>query len=249
MLSAFSLPAGADVASKVLAKYEQPVDKAIDRALVYLAGKQLKDGSFYSPKMVGNSAVSSLSVMAFLAKGHTPGVGPYGQVINRGIDFVLSIQRPNGLLYKRGGSHGPMYSHGTATLMLSEISGMVDLSRQKRVDTALGKALKLILDAQNVPKQGYNRGGWRYKPTSRDSDLSCSAWSLMALRSARNNGAPVPAEAIDRGVKYVLALHCKGGGFGYNQPKAPALPRTGAGLLCLELCGKHGHKFTIDTGQ
>jgi len=225
------------------------MDAAIDKALIYLAKNQLQDGSFACP-WPGNTAVTSLSVMAFLAKGYTPGTGPYGKVIDRAIDHVLACQHPSGLLVsRRGQSHGPMYCHGISTLMLSEVSGMVTPERQKKIDAALAKALKLILVAQKIPKRGHHRGGWRYQHTSADSDISCTGWQLMALRSARNSGTPVPKEAIDAAVAYVLGLRCPDGGFGYTDPSGPGLARTGTALLCLELCGKHADKAAIDGGE
>ena len=240
----------ADQAAKSLAKYDKNVDDAIDRALKFIAGRQLKNGSFHSTGMPGNTAVTSLSVMAFLSKGHTPGAGPYGQAINRGIDYILASQMDNGMLIgKTGHSHGPMYAHCTSTLMLSEVSGMVDPPRQKEIDRVLSKALKVILAAQKIPKAGVHKGGWRYTLTSADSDISCTGWALMSLRSARNNGAPVPKEAIDNAVKYILGLRCSDGGFGYSGPSSPGLARTGTGLLCLELCGQHGHKATTGAGE
>ncbi len=243
-------PARADQASSGLARHDAKVDEAIDRALAYLAKHQVKDGSFPSG-MPGNTAVASLSVMAFLAKGYTPGVGPYGEVIDRGIDYVISAQNGNGLLVgERGQSHGPMYSHGVSTLMLSEVSGMVEPKRQERVDKALGKALKLILSAQRIKKDAKHSGGWRYQPHSRDSDISCTGWQLMALRSARNNGALVPKQAIDEALKYLLKVRNSATGAFVYQPGGPdGLARTGTGLLCVELCGLHGDKVTYQAGK
>ncbi|MHC4983232.1 MAG: prenyltransferase/squalene oxidase repeat-containing protein [Planctomycetota bacterium] len=240
----------ADKASPALAKYGKDVDQAIDKALAYLAGKQLPNGSFECP-MRGNTAVTSLCVMAFLAKGYTPDTGPYGKVINRAIDHVLSCQHSNGLLVaERGMSHGPMYSHGISTLMLSEVSGMVTPERQEKIDKALSKALRLILVAQKVRKSNSRQqGGWRYHHGSVDSDISCTGWQLMALRSARNNCAPVPEEAIDKAVKYILGLRCPDGGFGYTGPGSPGGARTGTALLCLELCGKHGDPVTLKAAE
>jgi prenyltransferase beta subunit len=239
----------ADKPLPALAKYDKDVDAAIDKALAYLAKNQLADGSFVCP-MPGNTAVTSLSVMAFLAKGYTPGSGPYGKVIDRAIDHVLSCQNPSGMLVNpRGQSHGPMYCHGIATLMLSEVSGMVTPARQEKIDKALAKALNVILVAQKIPKNHPNSGGWRYHQTSNDSDISCTGWQLMALRSARNSGAPVPKEAIDKAVQYVLGLRCPDGGFGYASPGDPGMARTGTALLCLELCGKHGDPVTAKAGD
>ena len=228
-----------------LAKYRKPVDEAVDKALAYLAKTQHAEGYWPSAYAKGNTAPTGLAVMAFLAKGYTPGCGPYGETINKGIDFVLASRQPNGAL----SPDGLMYAHAISTLMLSEASGMVDAERQKRIDAALSSAVKWILTAQQVKKAPINQGGWRYAFTSPDSDLSCSGWALLSLRSARNNGAQVPKEAIDQAVKFVL--NCRqavpagtnpgpaGVGFGYTPPGNGTYAMTGVGVLSLELCGKH----------
>jgi len=261
VLAAAAPSARADEASAALAKYSTRIDAAIDRALSYLVSQQLDDGSFSSSVKTslrnrrgvasggGNTAVTSLCVMAFLAKGHTPGVGPYGEVINKGIDFVLSRQQQNGLLVGTGRVHGAMYYHGMATLMLSEVSGMVSPKRQKRLDAVLSKALHLILAAQKVRKPAKYQGGWRYLPTSRDSDISLTGWSLMALRSARNNGASVPLESIEAAVRFVMNCRVSTGAFAYRPGSGPGLARTGVALLCLEICGRHRNAACVGAGK
>ncbi|HUS93331.1 MAG TPA: prenyltransferase/squalene oxidase repeat-containing protein [Phycisphaerae bacterium] len=238
----------ADEASTALRKYDQPLAKAIDRASAYLARQQQADGSFQANSGM-RSAVTSLGLMAFLAKGDTPGTGPYGQVICRGIDYVLATQQPNGLLCESAASRGGMYSHCIGTLLLSEISGMVDPARQKRIDTGLAKALRLILSAQQAPKSAAHKGGWRYQHTSSDSDISCTGWAVMALRSARNNGAAVPKEAIEEAMQFILRCRASDGGFCYQPGGSSGLARTGTALLCLELCGRHGGKEALAAGD
>ena len=89
------------------------------------------------------------------------------------------------------------YEYGTSDLdVRHEASGMVDPHRQSSISAALPKALGLILRALAVAKDENSRGGWRYQPGSRDSDTSCSGWALMALRSAKLNGAAIPDAAI-----------------------------------------------------
>jgi hypothetical protein len=259
--------ARADETSAALAKYSKPAEDAVTKALAYLAKNQGKEGSW--PSNIGDgkdTAIASLCVMAFLAKGYTPGTGPYGDVINKGIDFVLDVgaQQRDGLLSKTG-SQGPFgYEHCISTLMLSEVSGMVDPARQKRLDGALPKALAMILRAQqaNKPDTRY-RGGWRYQVTANDSDISCTGWALMALRSARNNGAKIPDQAIEGAVRFVLACRDQGAandaqrqydpkrgvGFCYQPGSGPGLARTGTAVLCLELCGKHNSKETTQGGD
>ena len=249
LLALLAGAARADEETAALSKYRKPVDEAIDRALDYLAKQQDKDGSFSSRSMRRNTAIASLAVMAFLAKGYTPGTPPYGDVINRGIDFVLGSQQWNGMLVGETRSHGPMYSHCIATLMLCEISGMVDPERQRKVDAGLGKALRLILAAQKMPKPEHHKGGWRYQHNSNDSDISCSGWALMSLRAARNSGASIPKEAIDDAVQFVMNCRQRDGGFGYQPGGGSGMARTGTALLCLELCGRHRTKETLAGGD
>ncbi|MCE9554232.1 MAG: terpene cyclase/mutase family protein [Planctomycetes bacterium] len=239
-----------------LESYKEKIDQSIDRGLAFLATQQF-DAAKSKPHnaplvgnlsdgVVGNTGITSLSVMAFLAKGHTPGQGPYGEVINRGIDYILDQQDQAGLLdckFPGGKTNGVMYAHSIATLMLAEVTGMVDPARQRRIDVALPKALTVILKAQAVPKDPNNTGGWRYMPNSNDSDLSLTGWAIMALRAGKLNGASVPKESIDLAVAYILRCrHPQDGGFAYTPGGGPNQGLTGAGILCLELCGRHGHE-------
>ena len=247
LLPAF--PLHAQQSNNVFEKHQAEVEKAVDLALEYLADSQEGAGT-YSDAYGKSTGIVSLVGMAFLSKGHTPGYGPYGKTINRCIDYVLGSQNSNGLLDNGDSGHGLMYAHNIATLFLSEVSGMVDADRQERLDRALGRATKLLLAAQAVPKNDNHQGGWRYKPDSRDSDLSCSGWALMALRSAKLNGAPVPDSAIKAAVEYVFRNHDKGEGrFGYTDPWGHSETLTGCGLLCLELCGFHGTESTYKAGD
>ncbi|HUS37821.1 MAG TPA: prenyltransferase/squalene oxidase repeat-containing protein, partial [Pirellulales bacterium] len=199
------------------------------------------------------TAVPALAGMAFLSAGYTPGLGPYGKHINRCVDYVLEYEqkdgagKPNGYLVRTGADK--MYAHCIATLFLSEVSGMVDPQRQQKIDEALSRALLLILKAQQINKAPPHAGGWRYEPTSTDSDLSLTGWAIMALRSARLNGAPVPDEAIANAVKYVYKNHePNSGGFGYSGPQ-PNVAMTGVGLLCLSLSGQHASEALPAAGN
>ena len=257
--------ARADKASTALAKFKKPVERSVDRALSYLAkhqigiieadrAKRVRKGSTdlsgsFGVRMRGNTGISGLCIMAFLAAGHTPGHGPYGKVIDRGIDYLIRTQQPNGMLAGTSGSHGPMYAHCIATLTLAEVSGMVDEKRQKRLDVALPKALDVILKAQKVAKSSNNAGGWRYKLNSTDSDMSLTGWAIMALRAGRLNGAAVPKEAIKHAVEYILKCRYRDGGFGYQPGQGSKETLTGSAVLCLSLCGEHKNKALIPAGD
>ena len=223
------------------------VDESIERGLAYLAAVQNEDGSF--PFSRGkHAAISALAGMAFLAKGYTPGSDRYGDQINRCIDFLLSIADfSDGFLGKAAQGNDKMYTHSICTLFLSEVSGMVDEERQRKLDALLPLSVKVLLDAQNIRKNEVNEGGWRYQRNANDSDMSCSGWALMALRSCRQNGGQVPDDAIPRALKYVKRQYNQGeGSFQYQAGNnSYGVTLTGAGILCLELCGKHNDPFAI----
>lgn len=215
------------------------VRDAVDKALSWLKDNQKPDGSWQAGGG-STTAVPSLAVMAFLARGHVPGQGPYGDILNKTIDFVLDSQQDNGLLSKAQGGNAVMYEHGISTVMLSETFGMVDDARRTRIERALAKSVKLILDAQAAPKsQPIYQGGWRYQTLSADSDLSCTGWQLMGLRGAANCGAAVPKSALEAGREYVRRSAVPTGGFSYQPGGAPNQARTGTGILAMELLGQH----------
>ena len=237
----------ADEASEALEKYKDRVNKAVDRGLEYLAKSQ-KDDGFFAGSYGRTTALPALVGMAFLSKGYTPGLGPYGDQINKCIDTVLASERiksnkPSGYIVR---SHeGKMYAHCIATLFLSEVSGMVDPERQKKIDELLPRALALIIKAQAVKKGEQFQGGWRYDPTSRDADLSLTGWAVMALRSSKLNGAEVPDDTIEKAVEFILRCKPRNTngekGFGYQPSHGGKAAMTGVGILCLSLCGQYDH--------
>jgi squalene cyclase len=227
---------------------EKQIDKAISRSLKFLASQQDPTGAWRIDSYGESTAATSLAVMAFLAAGHVPGEGPYGKQTNRGIAWVLDHQLPNGMLVHRK-SHGPMYSHGISTLMLAEVAGMIDKSMSNRCRKALEKSVQLILDAQNVTKDKRNTGGWRYSQTSADSDLSVTGWQLLALRAAKNVGCDVPAENIDKAIKYIKNCNKARSGFGYQPGHGPTHTITGVGILSLEVCGDHHAEESLQAAE
>ena len=225
---------------------DEEIDESVEAGLAYLAAIQRADGS-YPDKYGETGAISALAGMAFLAKGYTPGGEKYGDTINRCIDFVISVYDPPSKYFGKRLEGSGMYVHSICTLFLSEISGMVDPERQAKFDEILPDAVRLLLDAQNIRKGERDAGGWRYRPNSNDSDMSCSGWCLMALRSASLNGAQVPKESIEKAVDYVRKQRNPGEGSFVYQGGGNGSARilTGAGILYLELCGRHNDEMAL----
>ena len=241
-----ALPARADTIEPVPAN----VQESVDRAITWLAQNQTPEGTWPQGGS-SKTAVPSLAAMALLARGHVPGQGPYGEILNNAIDFVLASQHDDGVL---GGTAGNqiMYEHGISTVMLSEVFGMVDETRKEKISRALAKSVKLILDAQKPngqPKPAPYTGGWRYSPISPDADLSVTGWQLMALRGAANCGAAVPKSALDAGLDYVKRSASPGGGFGYQPGQGPNQARTGTGILSMEMLGQHHSPEALKGGD
>lgn len=218
---------------------EAQVDASIVKALEYLAAQQQPSGAWRNEAYGDCTAITSLAVMSFMAAGHLPDEGTYGEPLTRGIRWVLDHQEDNGMIvHKR--SHGPMYSHGISTLMLAEAVGMVEGGDRDRIRHALERAVRLILEAQAVEKDRRHAGGWRYQVASRDSDLSVTAWQVLALRAAKDIGCDVPAESIDEAIEYVRNCSVADDrGFGYQPGSGRTETLTGTGITALEVCGVH----------
>jgi hypothetical protein len=205
--------------------------RSINRGLSYLASRQNDDGSMRTVGYGGNVAVCSLTGMAFMSTGSTPGRGRYGLHVNRSVDFILDCVQPSGFISTtRTASHGPMYGHGFAALFLAEVYGM---SPNPLVREKLTKAIQLIVNTQNED------GGWRYQPQRKDADISVTICQVMALRAARNAGVYVPNETIDRCIEYVKKCQNPDGGFMYmlSQPGDSRFPRSAAGVVALYSAG------------
>jgi hypothetical protein len=205
--------------------------KAIESGLQYLKSQQNGDGSFGSGGYSRNVAICSLAGMAFMARGSTPGRGPYGQEVNRCVSFVLDNAREDGfIIAPEAASHGPMYGHGFGTLFLAEVYGMYP---DPGVREKLARAVELIVSTQN------EEGGWRYEPKREDADISVTICEVMALRAARNAGIFVPNETIDACIDYVKRSQNADGGFMYqlSQPGDSRFPRSAAGVVALYSAG------------
>jgi hypothetical protein len=216
-----------------------PLDESIDRALDFLS-KEQDPGGAWAVNGQRNPAISALSVMAFLSAGHIPGEGRYGNTVERGVRYVMSTQRADGL-FSLGG-FGEMYIHGICTLMLAEAAGMTDGKLSDEIRQRLEKAILVILKGQRTGG-GQDRGGWRYQVYGNDADISVTGWQVMALRAAKNLGCDIPPEHISEAVNYIRRCYDPSrGGFKYTTYAGVTTPCTGTSILALELCGKDFHR-------
>ena len=212
-----------------VAELSPQAEQAIDRGLRFLAPKQNPDGSWGQRHHV---AITSLTLMAFMLKGHFPKKGPYGSLLEKGLGFLLR-RADEGAGYLGTHNYG-MYEHGLATLALSEVWGMSD---HKKIRDALKRAVDVILRSQN------SEGGWRYHPRPVDADISVTVMQVVALASAAEAGILVPDEVIHKALGYVKRCqHQFEGGFGYQPRSSPRFSSSAAGLMSLLMCGERDTK-------
>jgi hypothetical protein len=166
----------------------------------------------------GPIAATALSGLALLAAGDDkPGEGRYGAALKNCLDTVLANQQRDGL-FVTGKTHGPMYAHAFATLLVAEVFGRW---KDPALKEPLERAVGLIERSQN------EEGGWRYQPQPFDADVSVTACQMGALHAAERAGVTVNANVISRGRAYVRACqNADDGGFRYMAK----LPKNGSGL-------------------
>ena len=243
------------------AKAKDKIDISLDRGARYIIKSQEADGSFTDNSARQSAkngyALTALGLMALASIGHQPGdPNREGAAMKRALGFMLrndrNRNRRDGPYEYYGSDGGRMYGHGISTLALTEMIGMgVDRDQERLLRKYTTKAVDLILVSQKARKQpATHRGGWRYDPTSNDSDLSVTVWQVMALRSAKNAGLDVPKEAIDMAVRYLKRSYdsirdARGrpvnmiSGCGYMPGQRPRYSTTAAGLLSLQVCGEY----------
>lgn len=258
-----------DAASRILSPQEWArVDTSVARALAWLAAQQQADGSF--PTLdTGQPGVTCLCMLAFMAHGHLPGEGPYGEQLKRASEYALRCQKPNGLVTLVGleGSqisrdiHHDIgstcaYNHGISSLTLSELYGATPPADSEHLKDAILLALRATLEMQRWPKdREIDMGGWRYIDNfdDKDSDLSITGWQLMFLRSARNAGFDVPEESIDDAVAYVRrTFTSRYGAFCYIADENidfRSRGMAGAGILALAHAGYHNAPEATRSGE
>jgi hypothetical protein len=260
-ITAFPEPQGATSDVEPVDKLRDKIDVAIDRGLDFLLTRQRDDGAITEKEY--DTTMTALAIMALASTGVTPSSpGPRGDALRSGLNFVLreDRQEPTGYFGNSDGSR--MYGHGIVTLMLTELLGMGSSPLQDQLlQLRCERAIDLILSAQRVSKPAPYRGGWRYAPNSNDSDLSISVWHLMALRSAKNDGLPVPSEAIVDAISflkrsYTARIDSRGqpaqgkAGFGYlPDSNQPSFAMTAAGLLAMQVCGEYESPLVIGAAE
>ncbi|MEK7413529.1 MAG: prenyltransferase/squalene oxidase repeat-containing protein [Planctomycetota bacterium] len=134
-----------------------------------------------------HSAMTGYALLCFLGAGHDhKSLNKYKTTVKKGLDYLISIQKPDGLI-------GVMnYEHAVATMALAEAYAMTsdpDLKgpAQRGVDMILQRE---CVDPKAVDKE-YAGLGWDYGAPVERNDSSVTGWNVMALKSAYAAGLTI----------------------------------------------------------
>ncbi|MEM9657165.1 MAG: prenyltransferase/squalene oxidase repeat-containing protein, partial [Planctomycetota bacterium] len=245
-------------------------EAAVEAGLAWLAEHQWPDGGWRfdlekCPNCRGycrdsgsyrtTTAATGLAVLCFLGAGYTQDVGPYQDVVAKGLYYLTERQiitsmggdlrdsrgdavelgdAPRGglsnLLTAR--RRDTMYSHGIASLAITEAYAM---SRDQGLRAPAEEAVKFIVNAQ------YDDGGWRYDPAFESpgpGDMTVSGWQIATLKSALLAGIEVPYDVWMRIADFLDSLQEENGATYYyfrGEMMSPAT--TAIGLLGRMICG------------
>jgi hypothetical protein len=207
------------------------------------AGSCRNSGSYRS-----TTASTGLAILSFLGAGYTHREGPYQDTVGQGLYYLQAQQTissqggdlrdqrvghdadgPAGIgrgLPILGSRFDTMYSHGIATLALTEAYAM---TRDVALREASQQAIDFIVHAQ------FADGGWRYVPFPESpgpGDMTVTGWQIMALKSGLLGGLEVPYEVWDRISGFLDHLQDQGGAaYRYLYDRAPTPTPTAIGLL------------------
>ncbi|MBN8526188.1 MAG: terpene cyclase/mutase family protein [Planctomycetes bacterium] len=130
-----------------------------------------------------NIAMTGYAVLCFLGAGYDhKTANRYRQTVKAGVEWLLSVQKPDGLLGERN------YEHPIATMALAEAYAMTN---DPSLRGPSQKAVDVLIARQNQDASGGYGLGWDYTKASNRNDSSVTGWCIMALKSAYAGGLNV----------------------------------------------------------
>lgn len=232
-------------------------EAAVRAALGWLAATQSSDGSWNASRygagqeqaVLGHNrsgagarsdtGVSSLALLAYLGAGHSHQVGDYHDTVQRGLQFLINSQSPDGNLGASASRYAQMYCHSMSTFALAEAMA---ITGDSRLEPTVRRAIDFSIRAQHV-----GSGGWRYR-AGQSGDTSQLGWQLLALRSAELAGLAVPHRTWN-GAEYFLTSVARGrhGGLAsYTPTAANSRTMTAEALYCRQMLAKRS-KQNVDS--
>ena len=201
-----------------------------------------------------DTAMTGLALLAYLGAGstHTQPNAKYAATVRKGLQFLLSAQKPDGDLRGEGRAVG-IYCHAMATLALCEAFALTgDEALRDPVDRAVSFLMK---------SRAADGMSWRYKPGDPSGDTSILGWAVLVIKSAGDAGFAVPdiarvgalrwLERVAEGPQHGLAVYRPGegptGGTANYVPGRNRTPTmTAEAWVCRQLLGAGGPGTSSD---
>lgn len=237
LISLVAVPARAEGPWEMTAESEL----ALERGLEWLARNQGPEGNWESNDL----GLVSMGTLAFLAAGHMPGRGKYGDEVEKSLDYILRNAKPSGLL-NIADAQRDMYNHGLTTFVLGQAHGMTG---DPQIGKTLDLALKLIYNTQ------CEDGGWDYRARRQQNghDLSLAVMQAKAIRSAADSGLAVPPGVVPLAIQSVREHYkAENGARDLNDPRLQQGPgqftydgnrgttaMAAAGVVCMQEFGQY----------
>lgn len=238
-----------ELRNQMLAEHggDEQTEAAIRNALLWLKRQQREGGQWLLHEgypQAGESTLrtdtgaTALALLAFLGAGHTHRDGDHREAVQKGLQWLIRIQKPNGNFHDRyeEGHQTTFYAHSQAVIVMCEAYALTG-DDELRVPTENG--IRFLVESQNRVE-----GGWKYRPADdlTVGDLSVTGWALMALHTARAAGFEVPPEVFLRASLFLQSVQEQQGTRFKYMPSDPAnrvsTAMTAEGLLCLQFLGE-----------
>ncbi|QGJ72201.1 Squalene--hopene cyclase [Planctomycetales bacterium 10988] len=187
-------------------------EAAVQAALEWLAMHQEIDGNWSARRFQGgrewrvggqnregagakaDAGVTGLALLAFLGAGFTHQEGKYKETVQRGLRYLIEIQKTDGSLGGDANLYAAMYCHAMASFAMSECFA---ITQDPDLEMPVRRAIGYTLSSQNLTD-----GSWRYQPGD-TGDTSLLGWQLMALKSAHLAGIAMPQNSREGMIRYL----------------------------------------------
>ena len=224
------------------ASHNAEVRRVVQRGLDWLASHQSRLGHWTAGEGRYPTAMTGMAGVALLCEGSTTTQGKYAPNVRRAVDYLVGRSRTNGLIGDPTNDDRYTYGHGFAMLFLSQVLGEEeDAERRAQLIDVLTRAVTFTGQAQT------DAGGWGYvsaKDGNNFDEGSTTITQVQGLRSCRNAGIPVPAEIIEKAIKYIRNCTTSDGGVQYNSRGGGPRPAiSAAAIACLFNAGDYDSKY------
>ena len=209
---------------------------AIQASLDWLHEAQQEDGQLdatrWGAQPMYAPGVTALALLALLRSDDHPFDGVYGPAIERGLNYLVRIQKAGGQFGTL--TSGTPYNHALSTLALLEGC------RHWPKDEWRSAAERGVEYVRSTQRQV---GGWGYPREAADkANTSITVWQLQVLLEAQANKLVVEPE-LGRGLAWLEGVVDEAGHVGYSRSGDFPNGRdtlTAAGALCMMMADDRG---------